>query len=1238
MSALEFRLLGPLEVDAAGTPVPLGGPKQRALLAYLLLHPGQVISDERLIDELWGEEPPATARNTIQVYVSQLRKLVDGAIRRSGAGYAIEVEPEVVDAHRFARLVAAGQAALAVDDPILARRLLEEALGLWRGAALGGLSGESFVSVEGGRLEEERLAALEARIDADLALGGHGDVVGELEALVAEHPLRERFRVQQMLALYRAQRQAEALEAYRRARETMVEELGIEPGRELQELERAILRQDPELEAPVGPAAVEAREVRKTVTVVAVARPGGVGDPEASRRLVERELAVAGQAAARHGGTVEGSNEAALVVFGLPELHEDDPVRAVRAAAELREALGEVAAIGIATGEVLAQDAVLVAGDAAAAAARLAAHAQPGEVLLDDATHALVADAVDCERLRRPSGAWRLLGVVPGAPGYARREDLDLLGRAGELAELRHAFERTRTARSAHLFTLLGPAGIGKSRLVREFSAEVAADARVLVGRCLAYGEGITFWPLAEVVRQAVPDATLEGIRAALGDDPDAESIAGRIAGAIGLAEVRAGADAIFWAARRLFERLAAERPLVLVFDDVQWAEQTFLDLIEHLVEWTKTAPVLVVCLARPEFLEERVRWGGLADATTLMLGPLSDAESEEFLDRLFAERPPSPETRDRIVAAAEGNPLFIEQMGALLDDDDAPAHDEPVVPPTIHALLAARLERLPREERDAIERAAVIGREFWAGAVAALDPAAEPEADGSALRSLVRKLLVRPADSRFRGEDAYRFQHQLIREVAYDAIPKALRAELHERFADWFERTAPAAEPETQELLGYHLEQAFRYRSELGLGGWETIGVRARELLFAAGRRAVTRGDVHAAVGLLGRAAEITPLEDEPRADVLTEFAEALRESGDFARSDFVLAEALALAAAGDHRAVEAQATLARLRVRMATTHDLASAEIERVVEESITALDELGDERRLAKAWFLRAWLEWLGCRAMDSAESSRRSAEHARRAGDERGQAQALHLLVGADLFGPTPVAQAIERCAEVMRALPAQRRVTASALRATAGLAAMEGRFEDALAMLAEDRAILEDLGLRVAAAGASEIAGTVHLLAGDAEAAERELRHGYEAFERMGEQAALSTLAAMLAQALYAQGRDDEALAFTAIGEESAAPDDLHTQVQWRGARAKLLARAGGAGEAERLAREGVALADRTDFLVMRGNAVLDLGEVLLALGRGDEAAAAGDEALALYDRKGATALALRVSSGRPSRS
>ena len=531
-----------------------------------------------------------------------------------------------------------------------------------------------------------------------------------------------------------------------------------------------------------------------------------------------------------------------------------------------------------------------------------------------------------------------------------------------------------------------------------------------------------------------------------------------------------------------------------------------------------------------------------------------------------------------------------------------------------------------------------MIGREFWAGAVAALDPEREPEAAGAVLHSLVRKVLVRPAESRFRGEDAYRFQHQLIREVAYDAVPKELRAELHERFADWFERTAPAAEPETQELLGYHLEQAFRYRAELGLGGWETIGIRARDLLFAAGRRAVTRGDVHAAVGLLGRAAEITPVEDEARADVLTEFAEALRESGDFARSDFVLAEALALAAAGQHRAVEAQATLARLRVRMATTHDLASVEIERVVEESIAALDELGDERRLAKAWFLRAWLEWLGCRAMDSAESSRRSAEHARRAGDERGQAQALHLLVGADLFGPTPVAQAIERCAEVMQALPAQRRVTASALRATAGLAAMEGRFADALTMLTEDRAILEDLGLRVAAAGASEIAGTVHLLAGDAESAERELRHGYEAFERMGEQAALSTLAAMLAQALYAQGRDAEALAFTAIAEESAAPDDLHTQVQWRGARAKLLARADDGGEAERLAREGVALADRTDFLVMRGNAVLDLGEVLLALGRGEEAAAAGDEALALYDRKGATALALRVTSGRPSRS
>jgi DNA-binding SARP family transcriptional activator len=1239
---VSYRLLGPVGASAAGGDLRLGGPKQRALLALLLVHANEVVSDDRLIDELWGEDPPARARNTVQVYVSQLRKALGPSLRRAGSGYVIDADAEQLDTVRFEQLLLAGQAALAAGRPQDAAATLRQALELWLGAPLGGVGDEQFASIERGRLDQLRATAVEARIDADLALGRHGDLIGELETLVAEHPLRERFRGQLMLACYRSGRQADALEAYRAARETLVEELGIEPGRELQELERAILVQDEALEAPAAPAAPEeAREVRKTVSVISLALGDGNGDPEAGRHAAATAAELVEAVAGRHGGRVERSPDGTTVVFGLPAVHEDDPVRAVRAAAELRDAFA-AAAIGVATGDVLAHDSVVVAGDTAARALRLAAHARPGEALVDGATRALSRNAVDAEELRRPAGAWRLLAVEPDAPGYARREDADLLGRDAELAELRHAFERTQRAKQAHLFTLLGPAGIGKSRLLRELAGRLGDEALVLHGRCLAYGEGVTFWPLAEVVRQVLPDPTTESIRSLVADEPEADAVAERLAGAIGLADVKAGADAIFWATRKLFERLAADRPLVVVFDDVHWAEQTFLDLIEHVVDWARTAPILVVCLARPEFLEERARWGASSGfSTTLMLGPLSDGESRALVDSHFAERPLPPEMRERIVAVAEGNPLYIEQLGALLADEHADA--DTVIPPTIQALLAARLDRLPAAERDALERAAVVGRDFWPAAVAELQPDRPREATDAALNALVRKLLVAPGGSRFRGEEALRFQHQLIREVAYGSVPKELRAELHESFAGWLERQAEVV-AEVQELLGYHLEQAYRFRTELGLGGWDTVGERARDHLFAAGRRAVSRGDVPAAIGLLTRAAEITPQEDPVRADVLTELAEAMRESGDFADADIMLADALAAAADRHDRAAEAHARLARLRVQMATSHELASEEIEDVVDAAIGVLDELGDERRLAKAWFLRAWLAWLGCRAMEAAEASRRSAEYARRAGDERGQAQALHLLVGADLFGPTPVREALARCEEVMAALPAQRRVAASALRAMAGLTAMDGEFGLSLELLGRDRAILDDLGLRVAAAGASEIAGLVHMLAGDPETAEQELRRGYDSFERMGERANLSTLAAMLAQALYAQGRDDEAFELTRVSEEAAARDDLHTQVQWRGARAKLLARSGHGEQAEALAREAVDLADRTDFLVMKGNAALDLAEVLLLDGREADAKAPGKAALDLYGRKGATASAVQAervlasSSGRRSRS
>ena len=1258
---MEFRILGPVEAVADGESVELGGGKLRSLLGLLLLDANRVVSSERLIDALWGASPPETATNVLQVYVSQLRRALREAEPGSDCrlvtrrpGYMLRVAPAELDLARFEHGVAEGRAALAAGSPEAGATLLREALGRWRGDPLEGAEVESLALADVERLAEERLAALADRVEAELQLGRHDAVVGELEALAAANPLHERLTGQLMLSLYRAGRQADALEVYRRTRELLVEELGIEPGPTLHALERAILVQDPSLEAPrrAGAPAVSTgcpapeREVRKTVTALAVDAGAGSLDPEAGRLVAARVLVEVEAVTARYGATVVQAGESPLALFGIPAVHEDDAVRAVLAAVELRGRLVAVvaelehdlgvrldAALGIACGDVLVRqterDGSLVAGDTAARAARLAATA--GSILVDEATRRAVEGAVELEQAgggSRRSGdapAWCVVAVAPEAVAAGRRTEGVVLGRALELAQLRQAYQRAVSEGSAYLFTVLGPAGIGKSTLLREFVSGVDAGARVLSGRCVPYGDGITFWPLAEVIRQAASQASREAIRELLGDEADADTIAERLAGAVGAGDPKAGSDATFWAVRKLFERLAGERPLVLVFDDVHWAEPMFLDLLEHVADWSRAAPILLVCLARPELLEERPGWaGGKTNATTILLGPLSEADSSRLVELRFPSEVLGGGARERILDVAEGNPLFIEQLGAMLAEAGEAALGGPL-PQTIQALLAARLDRLSPQLREAIDRAAVIGRDFAPSAVVELHPdAARPEVPG-ALRALVGKLLLQPGRSAFAGEETYRFQHQLVRDVAYASVPKGLRAELHERFADWLERTVEERDAEYQEILGYHVEQAFLYRAELGLPGLDELGARAGALLFGAGRRAATRGDVPAAIGLLSRAAAVAPAGDASRADLLTELAEALREGGDFSRADRVLAEALALAASHADRAVEAQARIARLRVQLATNQELGPREVEGVVSAAIDVLTELGDERRLAKAWFLRAWLEWLGCRAMAAAESSRRAAAHAERAGDERSQAQALHLLVGADLFGPTPIPVARAHCEDVMRMLPGQRRIEASATRALAGLSAMDGRFDEALSLLERDREILEDLGLRVAAASAAEIAGSVQLLRGDPVAAERELRRGYEAFEKMGELANLSTLAAMLAQALYAQNRDEEALRLTETSEASAAEEDLHTQVQWRAARAKVLARAGQLGEAVALAREAVELGGRTDFLVMRGNAALDLAEVLLLAGRADESVAAAREALALYESKGASA-------------
>ena len=631
---IEFRLLGPLEVLRDGEPVALRAAKVRALLGTLLVHRGRVASVDRLVEDLWQESPPTGARHALEAQVSRLRGALGDAapVAAQPPGYILEVDPEAIDSVRFESLLADARAAQAA-DPERASALAAEALALWRGPPLADFTYEPFAQAEIARLDALRWTAVELRLDAELALG-HGGLVPELEALVAAEPVRERLRAQLMLALYREGRQADALAAYRDARTALVEELGIEPGPELRELEAAILRQDKALARPVRAPSAPQRKLA-TILFADLADSSGLAvalDPEALRALLHRYFDAASAAVARHGGVVEKFvGDAVMAVFGSPLAHEDDALRAARAAVELRDAVARLdedadrdlgvrlrVRIGLATGEVLAGGGAgdpLATGPAVIVASRLQQEVEPGEIAVDELTRRLTAGAgrfaklgdVDLRGLRQPMQAFRLEELSPDAPALARRLDAPLVGRVDELAALREALDAAVRDRVLQTVAVLGPPGIGKSRLTRELVDAVAADATVLRGRCDAYGEGTTFRPLREAL------GSPEDVAAALEGEPEAEAIASRLE-AVFHTDTAVPAEEVPWAFRRYCETLAARGPVVLVLDDLHWAEPPLLDLVEYLATSSRDAPILLVCVAREELAEERPALPGRRD------------------------------------------------------------------------------------------------------------------------------------------------------------------------------------------------------------------------------------------------------------------------------------------------------------------------------------------------------------------------------------------------------------------------------------------------------------------------------------------------------------------------------------------------------------------------------------------------------------------------------------------------
>ncbi len=651
-----------------------------------------------------------------------------------------------------------------------------------------------------------------------------------------------------------------------------------------------------------------APEVRKTVTVVFCDVTGSTAlgerlDAEALRRVMMRYFDTMTLAIERHGGTVEKFiGDAVMAVFGIPTTHEDDAIRAVRAAGDMREGLRELnkelerdhgatleCRIGVNTGEVVAGDAstrqALITGDTVNVAARLEQGAAPGEVLIAESTARLVRDAavleavepLDLKGKAEPVAAHRLVAVHAGAAGTARRMDSPLIGRERQLGQLRQAFDEVTADRVCHLFTVLGPAGVGKSRLVQEALGHLGAEATVLRGRCLSYGEGITYWPLIEVVRDALGDGSVADVDLAaaiaglIPSDPSADEVASRVAAVVsGGAGLSATAEEIGWAVRRFLEGLARERPVIVVLDDIHWAEPSFLDLLDQLTDWSRDAPILVVCMARHDLLETSPGWGGgKLHATTVALEPLSADEVEHLVENFLAGGEIDDALRRRIEDAAGGNPSFVEETLAMLVDDGVLRRDggrwvatgdldQVAVPPTIQALLAARLDRLDDADRLLLGRASIVGLSFYLGALRELTP--EPERGDVARRvqQLLRRDLIRPDVSDVAGEEAFRFHHVLLRDAAYQMLPKETRAGLHERFAGWLDAHPGLAD--LDEFVGYHLEQAHALRLELGPEDDDarSMAGRAADRLSTAGKRARDRGDFRASENLYRRAAAL--------------------------------------------------------------------------------------------------------------------------------------------------------------------------------------------------------------------------------------------------------------------------------------------------------------------------------------------------------------------------------------------
>jgi len=1002
----------------------------------------------------------------------------------------------------------------------------------------------------------------------------------------------------------------------------------------------------------------EGRETRKTVTVllsdvVGSTSLGEALDPEVVRRALGRYFEEARTVVEHHGGSVEKFiGDAVVALFGVPVAREDDALRALRAASEIRQQLEALndrlereagfripVRTGVNTGEVVVGETSLegfrASGDTMNVAARLEQSAAADEILIGALTRELGGDAIvvepveplDVKGKAEPLVAFRLLRVLPATSPYARREDAPLVGRRSELVGLQDALRRAETEQQCVLVTIVGPAGVGKSRFARAFLEGLDKTTTTLVGRCVSYGEGITFHPLAEALAAILGDSPRERVLELLHADDRAASVADAVGSALGFGDGTASTEETFWAFRRLFESLARERSLVLVVDDIHWAEQTLLDLLEYIASFSTGSSIMLLCLSRPELLEDRPTWAAPRENTFVtVLSPLADDESFALVESLSVDRARSSGEVQRIVDAADGNPLFVEQLVAL--DAGRDREGELVIPPTIQALLAARLDQLGKPDRRVLECASIEGREFHRQLVVELLPSRDRDDVGTSLLVLARRQFIRPVRSARTGGDAFAFVHALIRDAVYTSMSKEQRTDLHLRVADYLE----SGELGGGELVGFHLADAVRYRRELGSTEESTRGLAARAAsrLAEAAQRALGVGDDRAAAKLLERAAELVPVDDPVGLVMRLDLGSALAGSGRLEAAQVAFSDVAEAARKAGERSIELRAGIGLLNLRTQTDTEIAMAEVASTAERALREFEGLGDERGLAAAWWLVHWSRFRSGHYALSLEAAERAVEHARRAGHRREELRALGAIAMAMKWGPTPVVEGLRRCDELVERAGGAQLVQAFADRNKGVLYSMLGELELGRTHFQRAVEIYEELGLAASAIGTTVEVESVERQAGRLESTEELLRSAYERLREIGDLGYLSWIAPRLARILALRGDPSGALELARQARAEMQPDHAFGQIGVRVAEATAFAAQGKDAEALAVALEALELVEQTDMLDVHGDVLELVAELELAAGREDVACERFESALDCYERKGDVVAATRV--------